>query len=121
MTLTRTNNTDSVTETPKYADLKVEKVVDDARPNVGDTITFTITLSNLGKDTATGVTIADTLPSGLAFLSATPAQGSYDSGTGTWDVGSLAASGSTTLAITVLVVSGVAQTNVATRRVSAGI
>jgi large repetitive protein len=107
------NNTDSVTETPKYADLKVEKVVDDARPNVGDTITFTITLSNLGKDTATDVTIADTLPAGLAFLSATPAQGSYDSGTGIWDVGSLAASGSTTLTITVLVVSGVAQTNVA--------
>ena len=107
------NNTDSVTETPKYADLKVEKVVDDARPNVGDTITFTVTLSNLGKDTATDVTIADTLPAGLAFLSATPAQGSYDSGTGIWDVGSLASSGSTTLAITALVVSGVAQTNVA--------
>ena len=107
------NNTDSVTETPKYADLKVEKVVDDARPNVGDTITFTVTLSNLGKDTATDVTIADTLPSGLAFLSATPAQGSYDSGTGIWEVGSLASSGSTTLAITALVVSGVAQTNVA--------
>lgn len=108
------NNTDSVTETPKYADLKVEKVVDDARPNVGDTITFTVTLSNLGKDTATDVTIADALPAGLAFLSATPDQGSYDEGTGIWDVGSLAASGSTTLTITALVVSGVAQTNVAT-------
>ena len=108
------NNTDSVTETPKYADLKVEKVVDDARPNVGDTITFTVTLSNLGKDTATDVTIADTLPVGLAFLSATPAQGSYDEGTGIWDVGSLASLGSTTLTITALVVSGVAQTNVAT-------
>ncbi len=107
------NNTDSVTETPKYADLKVEKVVDDARPNVGDTITFTVTLSNLGKDTATDVTIADTLPVGLAFLSATPAQGSYDEGTGIWDVGSLASLGSTTLTITALVVSGVAQTNVA--------
>jgi uncharacterized repeat protein (TIGR01451 family) len=87
--------------------------VNDARPNVGDTITFTVTLSNLGKDTATGVTIADTLPAGLAFLSATPAQGSYDPGTGIWDVGSLASLGSTTLAITALVVSGVAQTNVA--------
>ena len=107
------NNTDSVTETPKYADLEVEKVVDDARPNVGDTITFTVTLSNLGKDTATDVTIADTLPSGLAFLSATPAQGSYDEGTGIWDVGSLASSGQTTLTITALVVSGAAQTNVA--------
>ena len=108
-----TNNTDSVTETPKYADLKVEKVVDDARPNVGDTISFTITLSNLGKDTATGVTITDPLPAGLAFLSATPSQGSYDPGTGIWTVGALGASASTTLTITALVVSGVAQTNVA--------
>jgi uncharacterized repeat protein (TIGR01451 family)/fimbrial isopeptide formation D2 family protein len=109
-----TNNTDSVVETPTYADLKVEKIVSDARPNVGDTITFTVTLSNLGKDTATEVTIADTLPAGLAFLSATPAQGSYDPGTGIWEVGSLASLGSTTLTITALVVSGVAQTNVAT-------
>ena len=108
-----TNNTDSVTETPKYADLKVEKVVDDARPNVGDTITFTITLSNLGVDTATGITLGDLLPSGLAFLSATPDQGGYDAATGEWDVGTLAASDTTTLTIAALVVSGVAQTNVA--------
>jgi len=108
------NNSASATETPKYADLRVEKIVSDARPNVGDTITFTITLSNLGKDTATDVTIADTLPAGLAFLSATPARGSYDPVTGIWDVGTLATTGPITLSIAALVVSGVAQTNVAT-------
>jgi uncharacterized repeat protein (TIGR01451 family) len=83
------NNTDSVTETPQYADLAVDKVVSDARPNVGDTITYTVTLSNKGKDTAAGVTILDQLPTGLQFVSAIPSQGAYDAGTGIWDVGTV--------------------------------
>ena len=83
------NNTDGVTETPQYADLAVDKVVSDARPNVGDTITYTVTLSNLGKDTAAGVTILDQLPAGLQFVSAIPSQGTYNDGTGIWDVGTV--------------------------------
>jgi uncharacterized repeat protein (TIGR01451 family) len=83
------NNTDSVTETPQYADLAVDKVVSDATPNVGDTITYTVTLSNKGKDTAAGVTILDQLPAGLQFVSAIPSQGTYDAGTGIWDVGTV--------------------------------
>ncbi|NBW97554.1 MAG: DUF11 domain-containing protein, partial [Planctomycetia bacterium] len=108
------NNTDSVTETPKYADLDVVKDVDVPRPNVGDAITFTIVLSNFGVDTATDIVITDLLPAGLAFLSATPDQGSYDPATGEWDVGSLAANAQATLTITAEVVSPAAQTNVVT-------
>jgi uncharacterized repeat protein (TIGR01451 family)/fimbrial isopeptide formation D2 family protein len=81
-----TNNTDSATETPQYADLAIDKVVSDATPNVGDTITFTITLSNLGADTATNVTVLDQLPAGLQFVSATANEGTYDPGTGIWTV-----------------------------------
>jgi len=84
-----TNNTDRVTETPQYADLAVDKVVSDARPNVGDTITYTVTLSNRGKDTATGVTLLDQLPAGLQFVAALPSQGAYDAGTGIWTVGTV--------------------------------
>ena len=40
------NNTASATETPQQADLSVSKTVSDATPNVGDQITFTVTLSN---------------------------------------------------------------------------
>jgi len=85
----RSNNTDSATETPQYADLAVDKVVSDARPNVGDTITFTITLTNLGIDTATNVTVLDQLPAGLQFVSATTSEGTYDAGTGIWTVGTV--------------------------------
>jgi uncharacterized repeat protein (TIGR01451 family)/fimbrial isopeptide formation D2 family protein len=83
------NNTDGVTVTPRYADLAVDKVVSDPRPNVGDVVTYTVTLTNLGKDTATGVTILDQLPAGLAFVAATASEGSYDPGTGIWTIGAV--------------------------------
>ena len=72
------------------ADLSVTKTVSDATPNVGDQITFTVTLSNQGPDAATGVQVTDLLPAGVSFVSATPSQGTYDSTTGLWDVGALA-------------------------------
>src|SRR5262249_21379869 len=56
------NNTASATATPQQADLALSKTVDDTTPNVGDTITFTVTLANLGPDAATNVTVQDLLP-----------------------------------------------------------
>ena len=79
------NNSDSATETPQYADLDVEKIVDIAAPNVGDKVVFTITVTNLGKDKATNVKIEDLLPAGLTFLSADSL--AYNEGTGVWNVG----------------------------------
>ena len=52
------------------ADLAVTKTVSDATPNVGDQITFTVTLSNNGPNDATGVQVTDLLPAGLTFVSA---------------------------------------------------
>ena len=79
------NNSDSATETPQYADLDVEKIVDIAAPNVGDNVVFRITVTNLGKDKATNVKIEDLLPAGLTFLSADSL--AYNEGTGVWNVG----------------------------------
>src|SRR5262249_51180854 len=76
-----TNNTASATATPQQADLALAKAVSDARPNVGDTVTFTVALSNLGPDAASNVTVQDLLPAGLTFVSATPSQGTYTSAT----------------------------------------
>jgi len=109
------NDEAEVTVTPQYADLAVTKTVDEARPNVGDTITFTVTLENLGVDTATGVTVVDSLPDGLSLVAATPEAGtSYDPTTGIWTVGSLAPAATVTLLIEAEVVSGLPQTNTAT-------
>src|SRR5262249_26243764 len=86
-----TNNTASATETPQQADLSVSKTVSNPTPNVGDPITFTVTLSDLGPDAATNVQLTDLLPAGLTFVSATPSQGTYLPGTGLWDVGTVIA------------------------------
>src|SRR4029077_12183154 len=69
------NNTASASELPQQADLQVMKSVDQSRPNVGDTITFTVTLTNAGPDAASNVQVTDLLPAGLTFVSASPGQG----------------------------------------------
>ncbi|WP_395682014.1 hypothetical protein, partial [Dokdonella sp.] len=88
-----TNNTGGVTLNGQSADIQVLKGVDNANPIRGDQVTFTITATNNGPSAATGVALSDVLPAGLSFVSATPSQGAYNTGTGTWTVGNLAASG----------------------------
>jgi uncharacterized repeat protein (TIGR01451 family) len=83
--------------------LALAKTVDIATPTVGDTITYTIVLTNSGPDGATGVVVADNLPAGVTFVSSTTSQGIYDSGTGLWTVGAVANAASVTLTITCIV------------------
>jgi uncharacterized repeat protein (TIGR01451 family) len=87
-------------------DLAVTKTVDDANPPEGGTIVYTVAVSNGGPDGATGVAVTDLLPAGLAFQSAAATQGVYDSGTGLWTVGAVAAGAADTLAITATVSPG---------------
>jgi len=74
---------------PDSADLSIDKTVDDPTPEVGQTITFTLTVSNDGPDTATNVEVTDQLPStAYTFVSAS-GDGTYDDATGVWDIGSI--------------------------------
>jgi uncharacterized repeat protein (TIGR01451 family) len=76
----------------QVADLSLAKTVDNTSPNVGENITYTLTLTNDGPNTATNVTVSDTLPTGLDFVSV-GSGGSYDATTRTitWNVSSLPA------------------------------
>ena len=96
------------------ADLALTKVVSNASPNVGDQVTFTVTLTNNGPDTATNVQVTDLLPAGLTFVSATPSQGTYDSATGLWTVGTVTTATPPTLQLVATIASTGAQTNTAT-------
>ena len=107
------NNSASASETPQQSDLAITKTVSNPTPNVGDTITFTVTLTNTGPNTATNVQVADVLPPGLTFVSATPSQGNYNSAAGLWTVGTVTAAVPQTLQILATVVSSTTQTNVA--------
>ena len=106
-------NQAAATETPQRADLALTKTVSNSRPDVGDTITFIVTLANNGPDSATGVIVDDPLPAGLSFVSATPSQGTYDSATGVWTVGTVTSGTSQTLQIQVRVVAATSQANTA--------
>jgi uncharacterized repeat protein (TIGR01451 family) len=114
------NNTSTVSTTPvlvPVADLSVTKNVNNANPNVGGTVIFTISVANAGPDPATGILVSDPLPSGFTFVSATTTQGIYNSGTGIWSLGNLGVLGSATLEITATVNepgAGISYTNVAT-------
>lgn len=111
------NNESGVTINGRQIDIAVLKVVDNTAPNVGDTVTFTITAHNNGPDDATGVEVTDALPAGLTYLSSLPSQGSYDDATGAWTVGDLPAAGAgstATLSIAARVDQAGSLTNTAT-------
>ena len=108
------NNNATAPDSPQQADLALTKTVDDSTPNVGDTITYTITLDNGGPERATDVQVTDPLPAGLTFVSATPSQGTYDPATGLWTVGTVAVGSPQTLLIQATVASPNPQTNTAT-------
>jgi len=101
----------SAVVTPNVADLSLTKTVDNATPNKNANVTFTVTVSNAGPVGATNVAVADQLPAGLTFVSSTPSQGTYVSGTGVWTVGAVPSGGTASLAIVATVATAGAKTN----------
>jgi uncharacterized repeat protein (TIGR01451 family) len=108
------NNSDSASITPVFPDLEVAKIVDNALPNAGSNVVFTITAENLGPADATGVIVTDVLPDGYAYVSSNTLQGSYNSTTGKWTIGNLNNAGSVSLDITAKVLATGAYNNTAT-------
>jgi uncharacterized repeat protein (TIGR01451 family) len=52
------------------ADLALSKTADRKNVKIGENITFTITVTNLGPDAATGIYFGDSIPDPLNFVSA---------------------------------------------------
>ena len=57
------------------ADIDVDKRVNDTTAAVGETVTFSIGVRNLGPDAAADVVVADVLPAGLAYLASSATLG----------------------------------------------
>jgi uncharacterized repeat protein (TIGR01451 family) len=90
------------------ADLGLTNGEDNTSPSVGDTVTFTVTLTNNGPLDDTGIIVTDIVPAGLTYSSSVADQGTYSATTGIWTVGSVANTGTATLTLKVTVNSGMA-------------
>jgi uncharacterized repeat protein (TIGR01451 family) len=99
------NNLSSITPIPivATADLKVVKTSSNLNPFVGETITFTIVVSNLGPSNATSVNVQDVLSDNYTFVSSTVSIGTYNNLTGFWEIGNMLNGSSETLTISVIV------------------
>ncbi len=94
------NNTAGATIIPEAnTDLALTKLVNNPAPFTGDTITYTLTVTNYGPDTARNVVITDSLPAGVTFGNSIASQGGYLEGSGLWAVGNLSANATATLHI----------------------
>ncbi len=91
------NNTYTiVTPVTAEADLEITKTGNPNPVDAGSTLTYTLTVQDLGPSNSTGVTVVDTLPAGVTYSSgATTTQGSVSAsgGTITVAVGNLTANG----------------------------
>jgi uncharacterized repeat protein (TIGR01451 family) len=97
---------------PSSADLFVTKTASPNPGQVGVPLSYRIVVTNNGPAVATNVSIADTLPSGVTFVSATTTQGNCNgAATVNCSLGSLAVGGSAIVTITVTPTSAAQITN----------
>ncbi len=81
-------------------DLAVSAGINSSGPfQPGDTVYLTTSVMNYGPTAASNVLLDASLPSGLTYASNVLTHGSYDTTTGSWDVGTLAMGVSATLII----------------------
>lgn len=84
-------------------DLSIHKSVDDFTPQLGQEVTWSITVSNLGKSAAENVRVNDLLPEGMEFVSGRTSSGELDIAQGLWSIGSLGTGQEVTASITMVV------------------
>lgn len=80
--------------------LEIQKVADRAVAQVGDRVTYTLTVRNVGQVDATGLTMTDLLPERAQLVSSAP-EGRLDGRELTWTIDDLAVGASAVFTVTV--------------------
>ena len=95
------NNSATVSTPVIYdADLRITKTVSPTTAAVGESVNFTITVTNDGPAPATGVAVADFLSSGIVVRSFAETRGTHVVSTGEWQIGTLLSGESAQLTLT---------------------
>jgi uncharacterized repeat protein (TIGR01451 family) len=104
----------AITPTPYFV---IEKIAQPAPVAAGGTLVYTINFENRGSAHATGVTVTDTVPAGLTFVSAT-AGGAPSGGNVVWNIGDLGIGGVGELEVTFTVAPAIPDGSVLTNTVT---
>jgi uncharacterized repeat protein (TIGR01451 family) len=96
---------------PQLADLSLTKIVDNPRPQIGEVVSFTITIHNRGPDNATNVVVSEPLTSGLRLTLASPTHGIFNQAGGLWTISAISAGQSATLTLVTKVIGSETMTN----------
>lgn len=94
-------------------DIEVNKSADVTSALVGETVVFTVTVTNLTDKPADTVIIGDLLETGFEFQSQSVSLGTYDETTGEWIMQDFPALGTQTMTLTVTVLEDGVYTNTA--------
>ena len=97
-------NVELLVADPRRANLELVKSDSPDPVPLGEDLTYTLSIANHGPSDASAVTVTDTLPASVEFLSATPSQGSclHLAGSVSCDLGDLAEQASATVTIKVV-------------------
>jgi uncharacterized repeat protein (TIGR01451 family) len=97
-------NVELLVKDPRTANLELVKSDSPDPVPLGEDLTYTLSVANHGPSDATAVTVTDTLPASVEFVSATPTQGSclHLGGSVSCDLGDLAEQDSATVTIKVI-------------------
>lgn len=93
----------SVTAVPKRANLSLNKLVNELSPQVGEEVTFTITLNNTGPQTANNIEVKDVVPNGFSGISTISNGGILIGNVVTWNIVNLANGGNQTFSYKAIV------------------
>jgi uncharacterized repeat protein (TIGR01451 family) len=79
------NNVDSIGIAIDGADLAVDKIASTPVANEGETVFFTISVTNNGPKDAKDLVLIDQTPTGFTYVNHVASKGNYNETTGTWD------------------------------------
>jgi uncharacterized repeat protein (TIGR01451 family) len=87
----------TATAQAQQVNLSLTKSVDNPTPRVGETFSYTITVTNSGPDSATNIVVGETLPAQITLVDNVPSTGTFVTSTRRWTIPTLAPQTSTTL------------------------